>query len=56
MLFGPGVSIVDLTVAPLSIPLREPFVIASGQMDAGGRPGPARHRPRRERRAAARHA
>jgi L-alanine-DL-glutamate epimerase-like enolase superfamily enzyme len=34
MLFGPGVSIVDLTVAPLSIPLREPFVIASGQMDA----------------------
>jgi L-Ala-D/L-Glu epimerase len=34
MLFGPGVSIVDLTVAPLSIPLREPFVIASGRMDA----------------------
>ncbi|HSY39273.1 MAG TPA: dipeptide epimerase [Polyangia bacterium] len=34
MLFGAGVSIVDLTVAPLSIPLREPFVIASGRMDA----------------------
>ena len=34
MLFGPGVSIVDLTVGPLSIPLREPFVIASGRMDA----------------------
>jgi L-alanine-DL-glutamate epimerase-like enolase superfamily enzyme len=34
MLFGSGVSIIDLTVAPLSIPLREPFVIASGQMDA----------------------
>jgi L-alanine-DL-glutamate epimerase-like enolase superfamily enzyme len=34
MLFGPGVSIVDLTVAPLSIPLGEPFVIASGRMDA----------------------
>src|SRR5580692_5458267 len=34
MHFGSGVSIVDLTVAPLSIPLREPFVIASGRMDA----------------------
>src|ERR1700722_7408154 len=34
MHFRPGVSIVDLTVAPLSIPLREPFVIASGRMDA----------------------
>ncbi len=33
MLFGPGVSIVDLTVGPLSIALREPFVIASGRMD-----------------------
>src|SRR5580692_1717684 len=33
MLFGPDVSIVDLTVGPLSIPLREPFVIASGRMD-----------------------
>ena len=34
MLFGPGVSIVDLTVGPLSISLHEPFVIASGRMDA----------------------
>jgi len=34
MLFGSGVSIVELTVAPLSIPLREPFVIASGRMEA----------------------
>ena len=34
MLLGPGVSIVDITVAPLSIPLREPFVIASGRLDA----------------------
>lgn len=34
MLFGPGVSIVDITVVPLSIALREPFVIASGRMDA----------------------
>src|SRR3954471_3588810 len=34
MVFGPGVSIVDITVAPLSIPLREPFVIATGRMDA----------------------
>jgi len=28
------VSIVEVTVAPLSIPLREPFVIASGRIDA----------------------
>ena len=34
MLWGSGVSIVEVTVAPLSIPLREPFVIASGRMDA----------------------
>jgi len=34
MLFGAGLSIVDITVAPLSIPLREPFVIATGRMDA----------------------
>jgi L-Ala-D/L-Glu epimerase len=34
MVFGPGVSIVDITVAPLSILLREPFVIATGRMDA----------------------
>jgi L-alanine-DL-glutamate epimerase-like enolase superfamily enzyme len=34
MVFGPGVSIVDITVAPLSIALREPFVIATGRMDA----------------------
>jgi L-alanine-DL-glutamate epimerase-like enolase superfamily enzyme len=34
MLWGTGVSIVEVTVAPLSIPLREPFVIASGRMDA----------------------
>jgi len=34
MVFGPDVSIVDITVAPLSIPLREPFVIATGRMDA----------------------
>jgi L-Ala-D/L-Glu epimerase / N-acetyl-D-glutamate racemase len=33
MLWGPGVSIVEITVAPLSIRLREPFVIASGRMD-----------------------
>jgi L-Ala-D/L-Glu epimerase len=34
MLFGAGVSIADLAVAPLSIALAEPFVIASGRMDA----------------------
>lgn len=34
MLWGSGVSIVEVAVAPLSIPLREPFVIASGRMDA----------------------
>jgi L-Ala-D/L-Glu epimerase len=34
MVLGPGVSIVDIAVAPLSIPLREPFVIATGRMDA----------------------
>jgi L-alanine-DL-glutamate epimerase-like enolase superfamily enzyme len=34
VLWGRGVSIVDVTVAPLSIPLREPFVIASGRLDA----------------------
>src|SRR5579871_2499323 len=34
MLWGRGVSIVEVTVGPLSIPLREPFVIASGRVDA----------------------
>ncbi len=34
MIFGSGVSIVDITVAPLSIALCEPFVIATGRMDA----------------------
>ena len=34
MFRGRGVSIVEVTVAPLSIPLREPFVIASGRIDA----------------------
>jgi L-alanine-DL-glutamate epimerase-like enolase superfamily enzyme len=34
VLWGGGVSIVDVTVAPLSIPLREPFVIASGRLEA----------------------
>ena len=34
MLWGRGVSIVEVTVAPLTIPLREPFVIASGRLDA----------------------
>src|SRR6185312_4661298 len=34
MLRGLGVAIVEVTVAPLSIPLREPFVIASGRLDA----------------------
>ena len=34
VLWGKGVSIVELTVAPLSIPLREPFVIASGRLEA----------------------
>src|ERR1700722_19376563 len=34
MLWGSGLSIVEITVAPLSIPLHEPFVIASGRMDA----------------------
>jgi L-alanine-DL-glutamate epimerase-like enolase superfamily enzyme len=33
MLWGAGVSIVEVVVAPLSIALREPFVIASGRMD-----------------------
>src|SRR5580692_5485055 len=34
MPWGAGLSIVEVAVAPLSIPLREPFVIASGRMDA----------------------
>jgi L-alanine-DL-glutamate epimerase-like enolase superfamily enzyme len=34
MPWGAGLSIVEVTVAPLSIPLCEPFVIASGRMDA----------------------
>jgi L-Ala-D/L-Glu epimerase len=34
VLWGYGVSIVELTVTPLSIPLREPFVIASGRLEA----------------------
>ncbi|HEX3906231.1 MAG TPA: dipeptide epimerase [Polyangia bacterium] len=34
MLWGRGVSIAEITVAPLTIPLREPFVIASGRLDA----------------------
>ncbi len=34
MRWGRGLSIVEVTVAPLSIPLREPFVIASGRIDA----------------------
>ncbi len=34
MLWGRGVSIVEVTVAPLSIPLRDPFVIASGRIEA----------------------
>ncbi|HVV51818.1 MAG TPA: hypothetical protein VHO06_19275, partial [Polyangia bacterium] len=34
MFSGRGVSIVEVTVAPLSIPLREPFVIASGRIEA----------------------
>ena len=34
MLWGGGVSIVEVTVAPLTIPLREPFVIASGRLEA----------------------
>jgi L-alanine-DL-glutamate epimerase-like enolase superfamily enzyme len=34
VIWGYGVSIVEVTVAPLSIPLREPFVIASGRLEA----------------------
>ncbi len=34
MLWGRGVSIVEVTVSPLSVPLREPFVIASGRLEA----------------------
>jgi L-Ala-D/L-Glu epimerase len=33
VIWGRGVSIVEVTVAPLSIPLREPFVIASGRIE-----------------------
>jgi L-alanine-DL-glutamate epimerase-like enolase superfamily enzyme len=32
--WGRGLSVVEVTVAPLSIPLREPFVIASGRIEA----------------------
>src|SRR3954466_8364367 len=34
MHFGSRVSIIDITVEPLSIALREPFVIATGRMEA----------------------
>src|SRR4051794_18275961 len=33
MLWPAGASIVEVTVAPLSIPLRDPFVIATGRID-----------------------
>ena len=33
MLWPAGASIVEISVAPLSIPLRDPFVIATGRID-----------------------